>query len=120
MKKTLSILALSIVLFSCKETATEEVAIRDDTMVTVTTPQFKSSAMEIANPTEQDFEVTIKAAGKIDVPPQNRAKVTTFIGGRVKSTTLLVGDKVTKGEILLTLENTILKIRVRASKNFIR
>jgi hypothetical protein len=27
-------------------------------------PQFKSSTMEIASPTEQDFEVTIKAAGK--------------------------------------------------------
>jgi cobalt-zinc-cadmium efflux system membrane fusion protein len=55
----------SIVLFSCKETATEEVVIRDDTMVTVTSPQFKSSTMEIASPTEQDFEVTIKAAGKL-------------------------------------------------------
>jgi cobalt-zinc-cadmium efflux system membrane fusion protein len=106
MKKTLSILALSIVLFSCKETATEEVVIRDDTMVTVTAPQFKSSTMEIASPTEQDFEVTIKAAGKIDVPPENRAKVTTFVGGNVKSTTLLVGDKVRKGQALLTLENT--------------
>jgi cobalt-zinc-cadmium efflux system membrane fusion protein len=62
--------------------------------------------MEIASPAEQDFEVTVKAAGKIDVPPQNRAKVTTFIGGNVKSTTLLVGDKVTKGQALLTLENT--------------
>jgi cobalt-zinc-cadmium efflux system membrane fusion protein len=31
--------------------------------------------------------------------------VTTFVGGNVKSTTLLVGDKVTKGA-LLTLENT--------------
>jgi cobalt-zinc-cadmium efflux system membrane fusion protein len=39
-------------------------------LVTVTAPQFKSSAMEIS-PTEQDFEVTIKAAGKIDVPPEN-------------------------------------------------
>jgi cobalt-zinc-cadmium efflux system membrane fusion protein len=56
---------LSIVLFSCKETEPEEVVIRDDTMVTVTAPQFKSSTMEIASPTEQDFEVTIKAAGKL-------------------------------------------------------
>jgi cobalt-zinc-cadmium efflux system membrane fusion protein len=41
---------------------------------------------------------------------QNRAKVTTFVGGNVKSTTLLVGDKV-KGEALLTLENTVLDIQ---------
>jgi cobalt-zinc-cadmium efflux system membrane fusion protein len=35
----------------------------------VTSPQFKSSTMEIASPTEQDFEVTIKKRQeKIDVP----------------------------------------------------
>ncbi|PKH68322.1 efflux transporter periplasmic adaptor subunit [Flavobacterium sp. ALD4] len=106
MKNTLYIFALSIVLFSCKESKTEEALVKDDKSIMVTVQQFKSSAMEIASPTEQDFEVTIKAAGKIDVPPQNRAKVTTFVGGNVKSTTLLVGDKVTKGEALLTLENT--------------
>jgi cobalt-zinc-cadmium efflux system membrane fusion protein len=48
----------------------------------------------------------VKASGKIDVPPQNRAKVNTFMGGYVKSTTLLVGNKVTKGQALLTLQNT--------------
>jgi cobalt-zinc-cadmium efflux system membrane fusion protein len=106
MKNTLYIFALSIVLFSCKESKTEEALVKDDKSIMVTVQQFKSSAMEIASPTEQDFEVTIKATGKIDVPPQNRAKVTTFVGGNVKSTTLLVGDKVTKGEALLTLENT--------------
>ena len=106
MKNTLYIFALSIVLFSCKESKTEEALVKDNKSIMVTVQQFKSSAMEIASPTEQDFEVTIKAAGKIDVPPQNRAKVTTFVGGNVKSTTLLVGDKVTKGEALLTLENT--------------
>ncbi|CAM3051046.1 efflux RND transporter periplasmic adaptor subunit [Flavobacterium frigoris] len=106
MKKTLYILALSIVLFSCKETKTEEAVATDTTLVTVTLPQFKSSAMEIGSPVEQDFEVTVKTTGKIDVPPQNRAKVTTFVGGNIKATTLLVGDKVRKGQALLTLENT--------------
>jgi cobalt-zinc-cadmium efflux system membrane fusion protein len=35
--------------------------------------------MEIANPTAQDFDVTVKTSGKIDVPPQNRAQVTTLL-----------------------------------------
>jgi cobalt-zinc-cadmium efflux system membrane fusion protein len=52
--------------------------------------------MEIASPTEEDFDVTVKTSGKIDVPPSNRAKITTFIGGYVKSSKLLIGDKVTK------------------------
>ena len=106
MKKSLYIIALSLVLFSCKESKTEEVEQKDNGLTTVTAAQFKSSGMEIASPTEQDFDVTVKASGKIDVPPQNRAKVNTFMGGYVKSTTLLVGNKVTKGQALLTLQNT--------------
>ena len=106
MKKLLYIIALSLVLFSCKESKTEEVEQKDNGLTTVTSAQFKSSGMEIGTPTEQDFDVTVKASGKIDVPPQNRAKVNTFMGGYVKSTTLLVGNKVKKGQALLTLQNT--------------
>ncbi|RBN51482.1 efflux RND transporter periplasmic adaptor subunit [Flavobacterium psychrolimnae] len=106
MKKSLYIIALSLVLFSCKESKTEEVEQKDNGLTTITSAQFKSSGMEIGTPTEQDFNVTVKASGKIDVPPQNRAKVNTFMGGYVKSTTLLVGNKVTKGQALLTLQNT--------------
>ncbi|WP_035672353.1 efflux RND transporter periplasmic adaptor subunit [Flavobacterium sp. 83] len=106
MKNSIYIIALSFILFSCKETKTEEPIPKDDGLITVTKEQFQSSGMEISNPKEQDFDVTVKASGRIDVPPQNRAKVTTFIGGYVKSTKLLVGDKVIKGQALLTLENT--------------
>jgi cobalt-zinc-cadmium efflux system membrane fusion protein len=106
MKKILYTLAIISLLFACKESKTAEPDPKDNGLITVTTAQFKSSGMEIANPVEQDFYVTINTSGKIDVPPQNRAKVTSFIGGYVKSTKLLVGDKVTKGQALLTLENT--------------
>ena len=106
MKKILYILSLSLLFFSCKETKTEEVTVKEDNMITVTAAQFKSGAMEIASPIDQDFDVTVKTSGKVDVPPQNRAQITSFIGGYVKSTTLLVGDKVSKGQALLTLENT--------------
>ena len=71
MKKSLYIIALSLVLFSCKESKTEEVEQKDNGLTTVTSAQFKSSGMEIATPTEQDFDFTVKASGKIDVPPQS-------------------------------------------------
>ena len=106
MKKIVYLTILSLVLFSCKESKTAEVEQKDNGFTTVTFTQFKSSAMEIARPTEQYFDVVVKASGKIDVPPQNRAKVNTFMGGYVKSTTLLVGNKVTKGQALLTLQST--------------
>jgi cobalt-zinc-cadmium efflux system membrane fusion protein len=106
MKKILYTLALASIFLSCKETKTEEKSPKEDGLIHVTTTQFKSVGMLVENPTEQDFDVSVKTSGKIDVPPQNRAQVTTFIGGYVKSTTLLVGDKVKKGQALVTLEST--------------
>jgi cobalt-zinc-cadmium efflux system membrane fusion protein len=106
MKKLLYIMALSLLLISCKKSKVEEETPKKNGFTTVTEAQFKSLAMEIATPVEQDFDLTIKTSGKIDVPPQNRAKVTTFVGGYVKATTLLVGDKVKKGQALLKLQST--------------
>jgi membrane fusion protein, heavy metal efflux system len=105
MKKIIYILSTVAILISCKneEIAPEKV---EDGVITVTETQFSTSKMEIGTPIEQDFDVTVKTSGKIDVPPQYRAKVTTFLGGYVKATKLLVGDKVTKGQALITLENT--------------
>jgi RND family efflux transporter MFP subunit len=105
MKQFIYTLVMASLFFSCKKTKTAEILPKEDGLISVTTAQFQSSEMEISKPTEKDFETKIKTSGKIDVPPQNRAKVTTFIGGYVKSTTLLVGNKVTKGQALLTIEN---------------
>ena len=106
MKNILYILSLCLLTVSCKETKTKEAPKKNDNLIRVTTAQFQSGNMQIASAVEQDFDVTVKTSGKIDVPPQNRAQITSFIGGYVKSTTLLVGDKVKKGQALLTLENT--------------
>ncbi|MFN7044320.1 MAG: efflux RND transporter periplasmic adaptor subunit [Flavobacterium sp.] len=105
MKKILYILVLGSFFTSCKNEVVEEPA-KEEGLVTITEEQFKSSEMIIASPTDQDFDVTVKTSGKIDVPPQYRAKITPFIGGYVKATKLLVGDKVSKGQALITLENT--------------
>jgi len=47
----------------------------------------------------------VETSGMIDVPPENRASVMAFMGGFVKKTPLLIGDKVKKGQSLVTLEN---------------
>ena len=71
MKKLFAILSLSVLLFSCKETKTEDNPVIDNDLITVTSTQFQSGAMEIATPVEQDFDVTVKATGKIDVTIRN-------------------------------------------------
>lgn len=77
----------------------------DASLVEITLEQFNSMKMEISPLLERKFDNTVKASGKIDVPPKNRAKVTSFVGGYVKSISLLVGDKIAKGQPLLTLES---------------
>ncbi len=106
MRKLTYIIALTLILTSCKNNTEEVAEPTEDSTINVTKEQFQSSKLEIGTPKEQDFNVGIKATGKIDVPPENRAKITSFVGGYVKTTHLLIGDKVKKGQALVTLENT--------------
>lgn len=54
---------------------------------------------------KRTFPKMVETSGMIDVPPENRASVTAFMGGFVKQTSLLVGDQVKKGQLLVVLEN---------------
>ncbi|MDD4514627.1 efflux RND transporter periplasmic adaptor subunit [Massilibacteroides sp.] len=103
-------LVLAIVFFnSCggekKSPEDENTEKEDNSLFEVTQEQFNSMKMEVSTLQEREFDNTIKASGKIDVPPKSRAKVSSFVGGYVKTTSLLVGDKVSKGQPLLTLES---------------
>lgn len=71
----------------------------------VTMAQFTGSNMQLGTLTEQAFPVVVQTTGMIDVPPQNRAVVGTFTGGYIRNTPLLIGDKIKKGQVLVTLEN---------------
>ncbi len=106
MKKILLTLTLSILFFSCKEAKKEVVETTDNGLITITKSQFTNMEMQIATPIEHDFDVTVKASGKIDVPPQNRAKITPFLGGFIKTSKFLIGDKISKGQALVTIEST--------------
>ena len=48
---------------------------------------------------------TLQVNGMLDVPPQNLITIAAPMGGFVKSTKLLQGMKVRKGEVVVTLEN---------------
>ncbi len=103
------ILLISLALVACgkekqEQTATEQIV--DDNIILVTKTQFESEKMQLGTLSEQDFYETVKTTGFIDVPPQNKASVSTFSGGYVKRTPLLVGDKIKKGQLVATLENT--------------
>ena len=96
-------------LISCgnsKNPENEKEAIEtNNNLIEITEAQFQSSAMELGEIMEQSFSEGVKTNGFIDVPPSDRAMVSAIMGGYVKISHLLIGEKVKKGELLLTLEN---------------
>jgi len=103
---TLLILALSL---SCKEKASEPVTQQQDRedagIITLSRQQFVANDMAVITPAEMRFPEVIRVSGMIDVPPENRVVISAVYGGFVKKTSLLVGDKVRKGQVVAVLEN---------------
>ena len=61
--------------------------------------------MELGTLSKQNFPDIIKTTGMIDVPPQSKEIITSFFGGFVKKSNLLIGDNVRKGQAVVTIEN---------------
>ncbi|MDB9874526.1 HlyD family secretion protein, partial [Flavobacteriaceae bacterium] len=106
----ITILSMIFTLNSCgdKEVKNKQVEIQDsisDNRIFVSKAQFEHSNMTLGSIEEKPFPVTIKTNGMIDVPPENRAVVNAIMGGTIKTTPLLIGDKVRKGQALVTIEN---------------
>ncbi|MGB0656440.1 MAG: efflux RND transporter periplasmic adaptor subunit [Flavobacteriaceae bacterium] len=86
-----------------KNAATENKT--SDPLIQVTQAQFTQGKMLLGSFEEKAFPKTIAANGTIDVPPENRAVVNASMGGYIKKTPLIIGHTVTKGQLLLTIEN---------------
>ena len=103
----LGILAL---IGSCNtsEKRVEEEVIEDKitSIIEITKEQFENSKMEIGSVSIQNFNESIKTNGLIDVPPANRAIVSSVMGGYIKKIPMLIGDDVKKGQLLARCGNS--------------
>ena len=108
--KNIYILLVSVFLFACgskeQKTETVEKTTVDSHLITISKQQFESENMKLGTLSEQTFNTFIKANGTIDVPPENKSSISTFVGGYVTKIPLLIGDKVKKGQLVATLRNT--------------
>ncbi|TWI85319.1 cobalt-zinc-cadmium efflux system membrane fusion protein [Lacibacter cauensis] len=83
--------------------ATTEQAV--ESLVTLTDAQLKNAALEITKLQQQQISSMLKLNGKIDVPPQNIVSISVPMGGYLKSTKLLPGLHVKKGEVIAVIED---------------
>lgn len=86
-------------------TATKTANPKDENTVTFTDAQLRNAPIETTELSMQHISTVLKLNGKIDVPPQNLVSVSTPLGGYLKSTRLLPGMKVSKGQVIAVIEN---------------
>ncbi|WP_312067405.1 efflux RND transporter periplasmic adaptor subunit [Empedobacter sp.] len=86
-------------------TATKTANPKDENTVTFTDAQLRNAPIETTELSMQHISTVLKLNGKIDVPPQNLVSVSTPLGGYLKSTRLLPGMKVVKGQVIAVIEN---------------
>ncbi|RFS19669.1 efflux RND transporter periplasmic adaptor subunit [Chitinophaga silvatica] len=78
---------------------------KDENIVTLTDAQLRNAPVETIELSMQNISTLLKLNGKIDVPPKNMVSVSTPLGGYLKSTDLIPGMKVTKGQVIGVIEN---------------
>ena len=96
-----------LLLFSCNDKKAEETheVKKSETVVVLTAAQFKTIGIETGSIERKNLNTVIKANGYTTVPPQNRANISTLMGGVVKDIYALEGTFVSKGKTLATIQN---------------
>lgn len=107
--RTIIIISLFILFTACGSKQNEVVKSEDanlkEQLVSLTDAQFKNSSIVVSNIQQHSISAIIKVNGKIDVPPQNMVSVSMPLGGYLKTTKLLPGMHIAKGEVIATMED---------------
>lgn len=108
MKTYLYIIFGSLFLIACSNKNETEDAIAEtataDTLV-LTNDQFKNASVLVGQMQEIEMASLMKVNGKVDVPPQNMVSISVPLGGYLKTSKLLPGMHVNKGEVVAVMED---------------
>lgn len=102
--------AFTFALISCREgkkdeNIPEETEVLPEDIVELRADQQKLANIATGAVELRPMSVTLKVNGTVTVPPQNLATICMPLGGFVKSTSLVPGNAVTKGQTLAIIEN---------------
>lgn len=109
MKKIVLLILIQASVWSCttkqgEEETPEEVSV-SSTNVEISNEQFAASGFEVGPVTRRSLTGSIQVTGMLDAPPQNLINITAPLGGFLRSTSMLQGMHVTKGQVLAVIEN---------------
>lgn len=107
----IAIIFTATIFSSCgNKKADESAAVSDTTHsesaeVKLTDEQVKAIGLQTGNIEYRNLKTSLKANGKLMLPPQNQAQVSVLMGGVVKEIPVTEGAFVNKGQVLAVLEN---------------
>jgi cobalt-zinc-cadmium efflux system membrane fusion protein len=99
---------LLISLVACKSPVTEEKKMENaatEEVVQLTTEQQKNAGITTGMPVRQSISTELKVNGIVEVPPQNIVSISFPTGGYLRSTSLLPGMRVDKGQVIAVMED---------------
>ena len=79
--------------------------IHEEGVVELTKEQAETIGLEMNTLEKKSLGNTIKVTGQLELFPQDRANISPFVGGNVRSIKVIEGDKVNKGQVLAYLEH---------------
>ncbi len=98
--------AALMMMVSCqKKENTNSASAAPENIISLTQAQYKNAQIQTAEASMRNLTSTLRVNGIIDVPPQNMVSVSMPLGGYLKSTRLLPGMHIVKGEVIATLED---------------
>jgi cobalt-zinc-cadmium efflux system membrane fusion protein len=74
-------------------------------VVVLNKKQMQALNLKLGGFTMRNLTTVVKVNGQLEIAPENRAEITTLIGGNVKEIKVFHGDKVKKGQVLAILEH---------------
>lgn len=77
----------------------------EEGVVVLSTQQIETIGLETRTLEKRNLGNNIKVTGRLELYPQDRANISPFVGGNVRSIKVIEGDEVRKGEVLAYLEH---------------
>ena len=108
MKQAILFLFVIAIIAGCRESEPEEAkteTITNENVVILTDTQIKNAGIQTAPLQSRSVSSVLKVNGKIDVPPQNMVSISVPMGGYLKSSKLLPGMQVRKGQVIALVED---------------
>jgi len=108
MSKSVLMICAWCTLISCgtkNEAETTVDSTHIENSVTLSAVQLKNAGISLGKIEQRSISSVLKVNGRIDVPPQNMISVSVPMGGYLKSTKLLPGMHLNKGEVIAVMED---------------